>query len=54
LVAGAITGLAFGVAQCAVTRWFAASRHGGVLRYRNALQWDRRQPGLAFPDALSA
>ncbi|HVC19322.1 MAG TPA: hypothetical protein VNE16_04525, partial [Vicinamibacterales bacterium] len=36
-VAGTITGLAFGVAQCVVTRWFAASRHGCVLRYCNAL-----------------
>jgi hypothetical protein len=52
LVAGAITGLAFGVAQGMVTRWFEG--HGCVLRYCNALQWDRRQPGLYLSGRLSA
>src|SRR4029077_15747669 len=53
LLARAIAGLAFGVAQRVITGRFTAPRHSFVLRYCNALQWDWHPPDLTLPDALS-
>ena len=51
LLARAITGLAFGVAQHVITCRLDTPRHSSVLRYRNALQWIGIHQDL--PDALS-